>query len=210
MPALYFFLSRNRYSFWWDLSVAAKCPGEKKATEIPEESYASGEIYGHPVIPCRFPTSAEIVFALHPGEKLLTSARKFRNISQWNFHSPPGHLAWTYLIIEWTLIPQKQGMGNNWSFTHEGTDQNLQDALAGFWGFSRSKKTIRLLSYGSKKLLPPLVVGKVATPFFIWKKNSGPLFSLGERIPGPLLFFVIKCACPTFTPVKKSPSPPCS
>ena len=50
--------------------VAARWPGEKKSTEIPEESNTSGDIYGHPVIPCRFPTSGEIVIALHPGEEV--------------------------------------------------------------------------------------------------------------------------------------------
>ena len=115
----------------------------------------AGRATANPVIPCRFPTSAEIMFALHPGEKLLTSARKFRNTAQWNFHSPPCHLAKTYLIIEWTLTSQKQGMGNDWRFLHKETDQNLQGTLAGYWEFSRFKKTIRPLSYGSIKLLPP-------------------------------------------------------
>ena len=38
-----------------------------------------------------------------------------------------------------------------------GTAQNLRGTPAGFWEVSRSKKTIRPLFHGFKKLVPPLV-----------------------------------------------------
>ena len=156
-------------------------PRWEKSNDYPwRKVMPAGRATANPVIPCRFPTSAEIMFALHPGEKLLTSARKFRNTAQWNFHSPPCHLAKTYLIIEWTLTSQKQGMGNDWRFLHKGTDQNLQGTLAGYWEFSRFKKTIRPLSYGSIKLLPP--------PLFQPRKKSWPTNFTLQNIYFPQLF----------------------
>ena len=137
-------------------------PRWEKSNDYPwRKVMPAGRATANPVIPCRFPTPAEIMFALHPGEKLLTSARKFRNTAQWNFHSPPCHLAKTYLIIEWTLTSQKQGMGNDWRFLHKGTDQNLQGTLAGYWEFSRFKKTIRPpILWVNKATAPPFSTSK--------------------------------------------------
>ena len=166
-------------------------PRWEKSNDYPwRKVMPAGRATANSVIPCRFPTSAKIMFALHAGEKLLTSARNFRNTAQWNFHSPPCHLAKTYLIIEWTLTSQEQGMGNDWRFLHKGTDQNLQGTLAGYWEFSRFKKTIRPLSYGSIKLLPPLSTSeKVLTHKFHASKYIFPqLFHPKKVQPNTLLF----------------------
>ena len=166
-------------------------PRWEKSIDYPwRKVMPAGRATANSVVPCRFPTSAEIMFALHPGKKLLTSARNFRNTAQWNFHSPPCHLAKTYLFIEWTLTSQKQGMGNDWRFLHKGTDQNLQGTLAGFWGFSRFKDTIR----------PPIFMGQKSycLHFFNLKNSPGPTFPALKKYLPPISIPKKSTTCPLF------------
>ena len=75
-----FFPSRNRYSFWWDLSVTYKCPSEKKAMEIPEENNASGEIYGQSGHPLSFSNFSRNNVCIAPRRKITYVSNHWMNL----------------------------------------------------------------------------------------------------------------------------------
>ena len=99
-------------------------------------------------------------------------------------------------------------MGNNWSFLHKGTDQNLQGTLAGLTDFHGPKRQSAPYLMGQKSTAPAFC-GKSLYPIFHLEKDCSPLFSLEKETLTPFILCQ-KMSMPHFFTGQISPSPPCS